>query len=89
MLVIWISNGNEKKKKRSSAEPKTHSHTTHKGQPKARMPQNSTLTFSHPKTTCKEQKIEKNEEEQKKPTKLQRGQTIRNRRQNLHFTQQK
>ena len=63
---------------------------THKGRPKAGMPQNSTSTFYHPKTTCKEQK--KNREKrrgQKNPMKLRRGQSIRNRHQNLHFTQQK
>ena len=45
------------------------------------MPLNLTPTFSNPKTTCKEQKIEKNEEEQKNSTTLRRGQTIRNWRQ--------
>ena len=32
------------------------SHTTHKGRPRAGMPQNSSPTFSHPEMTCKEQK---------------------------------
>ena len=50
----------------SSERRSFRSHTAHKGRPKAGMPQNSTPTFSHPKTTCKEQKkIEKNEEDKK------------------------
>ena len=59
-----------------------HSHTTHKGRLKVGMLQNSTSTFSHPKTTCKERKQRKNEKEQKSPTKLRRSRTIRNQRQN-------
>ena len=50
---------------------------------------NSIPTFSHPKTLTKKEKNKENEEDRENPMKLRRGQTLRNRRKNLHFTQQK
>ena len=57
------------------------SHTTHKGRPRAGMPQIASPTFSHPKRTCKETKmVRKKEREQKidgtpaKPNRMNRRQ---------------
>ena len=61
------------------------SHMTHKGQPKSRSPRKLDPDLQPTQDTCKEEKkIRENKEDSENPTKLRRGQTLRNRRINLH-----
>ena len=64
------------------------SHTTHKGRPRAGMPQISSPTFSHPERTCKETKmVRKKEREQKTDrTPAKPNRTNRRRKPQFHTT---
>ena len=88
-------NGPEKKKKRSSVEPKTLANTRvfARRQPtKGGRRLGCHRTWPQPSVTqndLQRTKTDKNEKEHKNLTKLRRGQIIRNQRQTPHFTPEK
>ena len=71
--------------KNSSERWSFRSHTTHKGRPRAGMPQIASPTFSHPERTCKETKIVKKKEKEQKIDGTQAKLNHTNRRQNPPF----
>ena len=75
--------------KNSSKRWSFRSHTTHKGRPRAGMPQIASPTFSHPERTYKETKIVKKKEKEQKTDGTPAKPNHTNRRQNPHFTPQK